>query len=633
MKLPAPARIFPLAAILVSGLFPGLSRAQFGQSFVINTLVGGAGGALNGYGFSGDTGPAGMAQLNNPAGLTLDTKGNLYIADQGNQRIRQVVLSTQIINTIAGSGTAAYAGDAAAATSAYLNAPTAVLTDSSGNVYISDTVNNVIREVTLSNSYINTIAGDNALGAGFSGDNGPPTDATFNLPGPIAFDSSANMYIADTANNRIRKVSFSASLVTTIAGNTTDGGYSGNGGVAKLAALNGPRGLVLDASGNIYIADSNNNVIRMINAVTGIISTVIGNGTAGFAGDGGPALQAELNSPRGLAFDSSGNLYIADYNNSRIREVVNGTITTIAGGAGPVFGYGGDGSVGTQAVLNFPSALVVDSSGNVYVSDTGNNAIRILTPIPTPPSIKKGGVESASSFGGCFSAAPGSWIEIYGSSLAPDTRSWTQADFSGGHGPAGLDNVTITVGGQYAFISYISGGQVDAQVPTGIGTGPQTLYLSTSAGTTSPYTLNINAIEPGLYAPPSFNVGGKQYVGAVFPDGTYAAPPSIPNITSERPQPGDTIILYGIGFGPVSDNVGAGFIATQLDYITSLPPLQILFGQTPATISYEGLAPGTVGLYQFNVVVPNVPASDAVPLSFTVGGSSGCQVLYTSVGG
>jgi uncharacterized protein (TIGR03437 family) len=255
----------------------------------------------------------------------------------------------------------------------------------------------------------------------------------------------------------------------------------------------------------------------------------------------------------------------------------------------------------------------------VYVSDTGNNVIRILTPTPSPPSIKKGGVESASSFGGCFSAAPGSWIEIYGSSLAPDTRSWTQADFAGGHGPIGLDNVTVTVGGQYAFPSYISGSQVDAQVPTGIGTGPQTLYLSTSAGTSAPYTLNINAIEPGLYA--------------LFPDGTYAAPPSIPNITSARPQPGDTIILYGIGFGPVSDNVPAGYIATQLDYITSLPPLQILFGQTPATISYQGLAPGTVGLYQFNVVVPNVAASDAVPLSFSVGGSSGCQVLYTSVGG
>jgi uncharacterized protein (TIGR03437 family) len=633
MKLPAPGRIFPFAAILVAGFFPGLSRAQFGQSYIINTVVGGAGGVLNGYGFSGDTGPAGMAQLDNPAGLTLDTMGNLYIADQGNNRIRQVVLSTQIINTVAGSGTASYAGDGAAATSADLNAPLAVLTDSSGNIYISDTVNNVIREVTVSNGYINTIAGDNALGAGFSGDNGLPIDAAFDLPGPIAFDSSGNMYIADTANNRIRKVSFSASLITTIAGNSTAGGYTGDGGPAKLAALNGPRGLVLDASGNIYIADSNNNVIRMINAVTGIISTVIGNGTQGFAGDGGPALQAELNSPRGLAFDSSGNLYIADYTNSRIREVVNGTITTIAGGFGPVFGYGGDGGLATQAVLDFPSALVVDSSGNVYVSDTGNNAIRILTPEPSPPLINKGGVESASSFGGCFSAAPGSWIEIYGSSLAPDTRSWTEADFAGGHGPIGLDNVTITVGGQYAFPSYVSGGQVNAQVPTGIGTGPQTLYLSTSAGTTAPYTLNINAVEPGLYAPPSFNVGGMQYVAALFPNGTYAAPPSIPNITSALPQPGDTIILFGIGFGPVSDNVDAGYIATQQDYLTSLPALQISFGQTPATISYEGLAPGSVGLYQFNVVVPNVAASDAVPLSFSVGGSSGCQVLYTAVGG
>jgi uncharacterized protein (TIGR03437 family) len=190
--------------------------------------------------------------------------------------------------------------------------------------------------------------------------------------------------------------------------------------------------------------------------------------------------------------------------------------------------------------------------------------------------------------------------------------------------------VTVTIGGQYAYPSYISGKQVNVQVPTTVGTGAQPLFLSTSEGTSLQYNLTVNAVEPGFYAPSSFIVSGKQYIAALFPDGTYVAPPgSIANVTSRQAKPGETITLYGIGFGPVNDGVPAGYVAPATDQITT--PLQIMFGQTPATISYQGLAPGSVGLYQFNVVVPSISNSDSVPVTFSLGGSTGCQNLYTAV--
>jgi uncharacterized protein (TIGR03437 family) len=248
------------------------------------------------------------------------------------------------------------------------------------------------------------------------------------------------------------------------------------------------------------------------------------------------------------------------------------------------------------------------------------------------PSIKSGGVISAGAFGAFSAIAPGSWIEIYGANLAGNTRSWNRSDFSGVNAPTSLDGTSVTIGGQKAFIDYISPGQVNAQVPSAVGSGFQGVVVTTAAGASASYTITVNAVEPGLLAPPSFNIGGNQYVGALFSDGaTYVLPPgAVPGINSSRVQPGDTITLYGVGFGPVAPNTPAGQIVQQTNALTL--PFNLSFGTTNGSVTYAGLAPSAVGLYQFNVTVPSVPSSDLVPLRFTLNGASGSQSLYIALG-
>ncbi len=251
----------------------------------------------------------------------------------------------------------------------------------------------------------------------------------------------------------------------------------------------------------------------------------------------------------------------------------------------------------------------------------------------SPPAIKSGGVVSASAFGQFTSIAPGSWIEIYGSNLAADSRSWTVSDFTGVNAPTSLDGTTVTIGGQQAFIDYVSPAQVNAQVPSTVGGGPQQVIVTTAAGVSLPYTITVNVQQPGLLAPPSFNVSGKQYVAALFSDGvTYVLPPgTIAGLPSRRALPGDVVTVYGVGFGAVAPNIPAGQIAQQSNSLVA--PFLLWFGPAAATFLYDGLAPSTVGLYQFNVVVPNVAASDSVPLTFTLGGMAGTQTLYIAVQG
>jgi uncharacterized protein (TIGR03437 family) len=239
---------------------------------------------------------------------------------------------------------------------------------------------------------------------------------------------------------------------------------------------------------------------------------------------------------------------------------------------------------------------------------------------------------SASDFGGFSSVAPGSWVEIYGSNLAPDTRGWATADFTGGNAPTSLDGVSVAIGGQAAFVDYISATQVNAQLPSNIATGGTLPLTVTKTNVASaPVNITVHATEPGLLAPASFKIGANQYVWAQLPDGNYVLPAgAIAGVNSRPARPGETLVIYGIGFGSVVPDAPAGQIATGTSQISA--PLQILFGQTPAQEApYAGMAPGWVGLYQFNVVVPPAPDSDLVPLTFSLGGVAGTQSLVTAV--
>jgi trimeric autotransporter adhesin len=334
-----------------------------------------AGGDKAGY--EGDGGPATSAGLFNPHGVTVDASGNIYIADTGDNRIRMVTKSTGIITTVAGDGTAGYKGDGGPATSAGLTYPYGVTVDASGNIYIADSGNNRIRMVTRSTGIVTTVAGDGSYG--YKGDGGQATSAGLYIPYGVAVDASGNIYIADSGNNRIRMVTKSTGIITTVAG---DGlfGYKGDGGPATSASLYNFYGVTVDASGNIYIADSSNNRIRLVTKSTGIITTVAGDGTAGYKGDGGPATSAGLTYPYGVTVDASGNIYIADSGNNRIRMVTRSTgiITTVAGDGS--YGYRGDEGPATSAGLRNPRVVSVDASGNIYIAESYDNRIRLVTP-------------------------------------------------------------------------------------------------------------------------------------------------------------------------------------------------------------------------------------------------------------
>ena len=318
-------------------------------------------------GFGGDGGPAVQAQFNFPYGVAVDSAGNLYIADSSNNRIRKVD-STGTITTIAGTGTSGFSGDGGAAVQAQFNFPTGVAVDGAGNLYIADTSNQRIRKVDSTGTII-TIAGTGT--SGFSGDGGDAVQAQFNFPYGVAVDSAGNLYIADSSNQRIRKID-STGTITTMAGTGTSG-FSGDGGDAVQAQLNYPNGVAVDSAGNLYIADRNNQRIRKIDS-TGTITTMAGTGEGDFGGDGGPAIQAQLSFPVGVAVDSAGNLYIADTSNQRVRKIDStGTITTIAG---TEYGFSGDGRAATEAQLQFPHGVAVDSAGNLYIADSGNQRIR-----------------------------------------------------------------------------------------------------------------------------------------------------------------------------------------------------------------------------------------------------------------
>ena len=381
--------LFALSLALAVLLFiPQVSVAQYD----ISTVAGG--------------GPNGLTSLNAsigyPDSVAIDSSGNTYIADSYSSHIFKVEASGNL-TVVAGNGTHGYSGDGGPATSAAfgLFSPEGLAVDSSGNIFVADTDNSVIREIVASTGNIQTVAGNATLGAGFSGDGGPATSAQLNDPFGVFVDGSGNIFIADADNCVIRKVS--GANISTVAGNGAlpqPCGYAGDGGPATSAQLDVPEGVFVDATGNIFIADSYNNFIRVVNAGTapvtiagvtiaaGSIQTVAGSnydsqgGTAcEFANDGKIATTSQLCAPSGVFVDGAENIFIADTNNFAIREIAASTIdiiTTVAGTLG-VGGYSPNGTLATSANLNYPSNILVDGSGNIYIADTDNFVIREVT--------------------------------------------------------------------------------------------------------------------------------------------------------------------------------------------------------------------------------------------------------------
>ncbi len=326
-------------------------------------------------GFSGDSGPATKAELFWPASVYVDAWGSIYVADYGNARIRMVDAGGTI-TTLAGNGFPDFSGDGNAAVAASLFTPSGIAADDNGNLFIADTGHNRIRWVDARDGLIHTIAGDGTFG--FLGDDIPATSSALAEPADVVLDGEGDLYISDTKNHRIRHID-AKGIITTVAG-TGEGGYALDGWPAKSAKLDEPGGIFLTRSMELYVADTKNHRIRRIDLNTGIITSVAGNGEEGFAGDGGPATEASFSHPWDVSLDSAGNIYIADTHNNRIRRVDadTGIITTVAGNGNQEYVW--DDVPATETPIDHPRSVFVDRSGTyIYIADTLHHRIRRVT--------------------------------------------------------------------------------------------------------------------------------------------------------------------------------------------------------------------------------------------------------------
>ncbi|MBW1803816.1 MAG: T9SS type A sorting domain-containing protein, partial [Deltaproteobacteria bacterium] len=340
------------------------------------TTVAGTGEA----GYSGDNDQAAGAILNSPFDVFVDSTDNLIFSDFSNHRVRRVDGQTGIITTVAGTGRTSFSGDGGQGTEANLDWPAGVLMDSAGNLFIADAKHHRIRRMDAQTGVITTVAGTGK--AGFSGDGSQATEAKLNSPFGIFMDSGGNLFVADRYNHRIRRIDGQTGIITTFAG-TGVGGFSGDSGLATEANLTWPFDIFVDAEGDLFLTDYGNHRVRWVDGQTGIINTIAGTGDAGFSGDGEEAMQAMLNHPAGIFVDSEGAMFFADQDNDRVRRVdgQTGIITTVVGGGNEGLG---DGGRATRAKLNYPTGIFVDSVGNLFIADTRHNRIRCVKGVAAP---------------------------------------------------------------------------------------------------------------------------------------------------------------------------------------------------------------------------------------------------------
>lgn len=584
--------------------------------------------------YTGDGGPALSAGIV-PTSLSVDSTANLYFSDHA--KIRKV--SAGIINTIAGNGAFKFSGDGGPATSATLNGPAAVAVDTAGSLYIADRQNNRIRKV--SGGVMSTIAGNGGFGFGLDG---PATGSVLGAPGGIAADASGNVYIADTAGSRIRKIS--GGTITTIAG-TGIQGSTGDGGPALNAQLINPAAMVLDATGSIYFVEQSTSKIRKIS--NGIITTVAGNGTSGFSGDGGPAVAAQLNDPTGIAIDSAGNLYISDFVNTRIRKVSNGTITTIAGNGS--FGYSGEGGPAGSASLDGPEGIAADAQGNLYVVDglhvrkISNGIISTIAGTAVPGFAGDGGPAKNATFNGLSGIA----VDARGDLFLADTQndrireilsapasfqvSPNVLSFAGVAGAALPSQQTVRLSPSVpglAFAAASSAPWLDAG-PTS-GTMPTTLLV----------TADPSQLEPGVYsgtifvnapdATPSSQTIQVSFTVSAAPQGKIAVSAASLSFSFDQgASPGSQqVTLSNQGAGAIRYSASAAF--TNSGNLVAISPANgSITASNPVSVTVTA-APGAIGAgtYSGAVTISSPDTGQQIPIPIAVSVSAPAQKILLS---
>lgn len=677
-------------------------------SNLISTI---AGGSQN----IGDGGLATAALLFSPNGVAVDSAFNVYIADQQNHRIRKVT-PAGVITTLAGTGAPGYSGDGGLATAAQLFYPLGVSIDPQGNVLITDTNNNRIRRIGA-NGVIQTIAGNGRND--FTGDGGPATLAALSAPTSARTDAAGNLYIADSFNSRIRKVTVAGGINTFAGSNSVQ---TGDGGAATAAGLGLPTGVAIDAANNVYIADVLANRVRKVTP-SGTITTVVGNGNFGFGGDGGQAASATISLPGDVGVDSAGNLYVVDTGNARIRKVTPaGTISTIAGTGG--FGYSGDGGAATQADIGFPFGVAVDSTGVVYFADSDNHRVRKLAhttvvqdfsmsldakpvsvnrgatvvvtvtllsagfggpvtlgtkafsagtvafspsapvtlaagqssavqatisllattpagPVPLTftadsgalhheialnltlvdvPLITSGGIVNAAGYNK-GAVAPGEIVTIFGAGIGPTVLAGLQLNASGNVAST-LGGVTVNFNGHAAPLIYVSATQISAIVPYSVAglasTQLQIQYLGT---TSAAMTVPVTDAVPALFTADSSGTGAAAILNQ---DNSV-------NTAGNAAAKGSIVVLFGTGEGQTLPGGADGVLANAV-YPKPVLPVSVSIGGLNADVLYAGAAPGQVaGLIQVNVRIPDGAGSGAMPVVLTVGTRSSAAGLTVAV--